>query len=105
MVMESREGSRMSKTLDYLAREGIDCMKITGPGYDGLKTIFFPINMENERNFINTIKTEYKGRIRTDDFMEIELDSMAGYELKKLNPRFGKLDGNRSYKVLKISYK
>ncbi len=102
------ENSRISKTLDVLALEGIDCVRI-GQRVDnkdrykpGPKTLFLPINMCEDKNFIDDL---YKcgGWIVTKDDMEIEVDTMVGYEIKEFKPDW-KVKDTKVYDVIKIGY-
>ncbi len=111
------EGSRMSKALDFLAGEGIDCIGIGGTTRRGLNTAdaeietlegglnqaYLPINMLTDRNFLDEICYSNEGFI-TEDSLRIEIDEMFGDEIKKLNPKLSKLDNEKSYGVIKISY-
>lgn len=89
----------MSKALDYLAGQGIDCIKITDKKYD---KIFLPINMLDDKYFIKEIFD--RGGILLKDGMRIKGDYMSGKEIRKLNDKMKVTDTYDLYDVLKISY-
>ncbi len=97
------EGSKMSNALEFLAVEGIDCIRIGCKKMDGFKTVYFPINTLISRNFLDDIYNSNEGFL-TDDFLRIETDYMRGDEIKELNPKLSKLEDEKLYDVIKISY-
>lgn len=96
------ENSQMGKTLELLSLKGIDCIKIDGPRHRADKTVYYPINMLEEGNFVDDIK-ECGGNILTDEFMEIEVDCMSGNDIMNHNSNF-QLKDNMAYDVIKIGY-
>lgn len=101
MTRGYREGSRMSKTLDYLVGQGIDCIKIADPKKGRApKTIFLPIKINGEGD-ITDILNRVEGMTKYN--IKIEVDFLSGYEIEKLNPKF-KLKDEELYDVIKITY-
>ncbi len=111
------EGSKKSKALDFLAGEGIDCIRIGQTTWRGnntkeamldtsegsLNTAYFPINMLKDRNFLDDIFNSNEGFV-TDDGLRIEIDGMYGFAIKELNHKLSKLVAGKLYRVIKISY-
>jgi len=97
-----REGSRISKALDYIVRQGIDCIKISGTKHAGDKATFFPLCDKKGRNFID--RACRAGWIVTDDYMEIETERMSGKEIMELNSEL-KLEHDKRYDVLMVGYR
>lgn len=100
MTREYRENSKMSKTLNYIASKGIDCIRVAGPKHRTDKSIFLVLNIGNNENLASRL-CGVKGI--TEDYMEIEVESMKGEEIMELRPKL-KLQVDKYYSVLKIGY-
>tara|TARA_B100000315_G_scaffold10985_2_gene10680 strand:- start:2376 stop:2765 length:390 start_codon:yes stop_codon:yes gene_type:complete len=98
-----RKGSKMEKTLDYLVREGLDCIKISGPKHRADGTTFLPVNIDDEKNYIDFLRNDMEGATFSNDSMLIELDFLEGNEIKKLNSKL-KVENEKIYDVIRISY-
>ncbi len=90
----------MSRTIDYLIRQGIDCIKIAKPKHRFDGTLFLPLNLD-DRDFLKRICQA--GWIETSDYMKIETEGMSGREIMDLNAKLS-LEENKRYDVIKISY-
>lgn len=92
----------MSRVMDYLLNEGIDCVKISGLKKGSVsKPLFFPLKISDDEDLKETLK-----RVEgiTNEGLEIQVDYMIGDDIKKLNPKLGRINDNECYSVLKIGY-
>ncbi|MBT6690382.1 hypothetical protein HN903_02735 [archaeon] len=96
-----REGSKTSRTLDFLAKQGIDGIKIKTPHVYG--ACFLPLyTIEGAEYFIDDVKYRCGGKYVTDELMEIDVISLMGEEIKQSNPKLKISDDFQDYPVLRI---
>ena len=98
-----REGSRMSKALDYLVREGVDCVKIANSKHPKDKAKYLAIKIDDDKDFIDDLKNCEGGRIITEENMEICTSLLLGSWIMRLNPKL-KLENDKMYRIIEIGY-
>lgn len=114
MARGYRKGLKMSRTLDYLLRKGVDCIKIIPPEHIADGTILLALGVGEDEHSYGRLCKICNSIIM--DGVEISPKRMDGEEIKRIrelrglepNPKYKginlKIEEGRSYNVLEIKY-